>query len=197
MKILNSSAIDDFTSNLLEQGIAKTAASFEMFINSNVHYHYSEENIVGTDLTGTITNLEDKILLLKTELIGGLTGINYLVLSKSMATTISNHMFDGVQDTTSSREIVEFLKEMENVLAASTITTISDVLDMDLYGDVPKIQAASVTQLNDIVHQETSNISPELGVAATLDIPELGISPTLYWFFNRSFTPVIQELKSA
>ncbi|MEP4091910.1 hypothetical protein [Reichenbachiella sp.] len=185
---------------VLEYGIEKTANALGSMLNKEVSALRVElkkyEDWVNLELEYGRTNT-DHIIMLKTELVGGVAGINYFLLSESEMKTIGKACLpeDLVKESSSSAAnfLVEFLKEIENVLAAATISEISDKLKTDLFGDVPKIQAIHADRVNQIIERETYGLHPSLVLHCHMHVPELAISPDFLWFFNAAF---LEKLKS-
>ncbi|GAB4247635.1 MAG: hypothetical protein Tsb0034_26900 [Ekhidna sp.] len=188
--------IDSMTSDILSTGLSSSAVSLSSLINHDVNIQeMGTADNPGEVATTTDRHSNESILILKTELIGPIMGINYLLLTKPEVTTICDHVFgEELADENNSQFVIEFLKELENVLAASTITAISDALNVDMYGDVPKIQAAPYTEVPRIIDQETGKISPRVVLHADFHVPGINVSPRVLWFFNRSFQEIKQNI---
>lgn len=185
--------IDAFTLETVSKGINRSAVSMSSLLNHDVKVVSVNvtENLerVAQSFRDSIT--EDSVLLLKTELVGPVAGINYVVLTKSDVTTICNNVFGPeLADENSPQFVIEFLKEIENVLAASAITEIADTLQLDMYGDVPKIQATSLSRIHEVIFNETQSLYPKVLIGSDFHIPSLKISPKVFWFFGEAFKNV-------
>lgn len=188
--------------HVLEYGVEKTASAFAAMINKEVSpvrvalerydhwkgYEYSP-------------NSGSHMVLLKTELVGAISGINYFILSQSEMITICNKCMaedflasdkDGLGNAK-----IEFLKEIENVLAAATISEIADKFKIDLFGDVPKIQAVGAEMVDQMIRKEAAALDPKLVLHCNLHIPELGMSPDFLWLFDTKFINQLAHIKES
>lgn len=134
-------------------------------------------------------------IMLKTEVVGPFSGINYCLLSKEEMTRIGESCLpDDLTVPGSGTLLVEFLKEMENILAAVTISGIADQLKVSLYGDVPKIEAVATQERVNVISKEVSNVLPHLVFESQLNIQEIDVSFDFLWFFDHEFTRKIESM---
>ncbi len=138
-----------------------------------------------------IRKSDTNIIMLKTELMGVLKGINYLLFTQEEIKTIQRNCFPEEMTSTDSKEanymLVEFLKELENIAAASTISEMAEILQMELYGDVPKIQGVTSHKMSEVISKETEKLYPKIQFQCKLHVKELGISPEYDWLLNEAF----------
>ena len=178
--------------DILEVGLAKSAQSLSVMINSHVELTPLEISLVGKELNDFLSHPEMNTLILKTELVGPVGGINYMLLSKSAVTAICQKCFnDEFSEEDIKNLTIEFLKEVENVLAAATISEIADRFQVDMYGDVPKIQAVESSKVINVIDSETLNMNPHLQLRCELVIPELSISMNVIWVFDSNFLSMV------
>lgn len=198
---MNYSSFEYKAKYILEYGADKTAKALASMLQHEVSaamidlYKYTE----WCAQSQPADNIkDDHVILLKTELVGQVSGINYLLLSKNDMNVIGKSCVDQeLINNEFGTFLVEFLKEIENVLAAATISEIADRLKLGLFGDVPKIEAVSWINASKVIFQEVSAIKPDLVFQCRLLVPELGISPDFLWFFDARFSERVEKIKEA
>lgn len=184
---------NSFIRDTLTKGLSKSARSLSSMVNSQVSVQdveFSFSYDFDQDFVSHYTKMGLQVLMLKTELVGMVGGINYVLFTKEEAKSMCNATLGVGGDDNTIDFVIEFLKEVENVLAAGTITEIANRLSIEMYGDVPKIQAVSPTHILDIIHNETRTLTPKIYVKGTFNVPGLGVSPTIIWLFSQSFERV-------
>ena len=175
---------------IISSGLKRSARSLSTMFNSQIAVediviNTSEVQEIENDVSQTLLNRA--YILLKTEVIGPVEGINYALLTKEEVITIQEKTIE--EELTENEPIdfmIEFLKEVENVLAAATLTELADVLKINIYGDVPKIQALDASQVKNVIGRETSDFKSYTSACCTFSAPDLGISPKIIWVFNRN-----------
>lgn len=190
--IMNYSSFEYKAKYILEYGAEKTARALASMLKHEVSatmielHQYKDWCTLSHSVENT---KDDHVILLKTELVGQVKGINYFLLSKNEMNVIGKSCVDQeLINNEFGTFLVEFLKEIENVLAAATISEIADRLKLGLFGDVPNIEAVPSRNVSKVMFQEVSAIRPDLVFQCRLLVPELGISPDFLWFFDTSFS---------
>lgn len=182
---------DPVVKDILEKGMEKSARSLGVMINCEIgvkDMQIKQADEYAIDMIFGKEGKEDDVLILKTELVGPVGGINYMFLSKSDVQAIKQSTFtDEISEEDSTQLTIEFLKEIENVLAAATITEIANRFQIDMFGDVPKIQAVLSTEVDNVVKAEVSALLPKLQLKCNFSIDNIGISPDVIWMFNDAF----------
>ncbi|MGL1888654.1 MAG: hypothetical protein OCD76_19230 [Reichenbachiella sp.] len=140
------------------------------------------------DSSDLYDSTDEDVLLLKTELVGTVTGINYFVFTKKEVKAVYDlYKKDDHGPVDAKKMMVEYLKEIENVIAAASISIIAESFNLEIYGDVPKIQAVSSGMVNEVINKEIVGLDPRLVVSCDIDIPSIKSSPKLFWVFGANF----------
>lgn len=182
---------------LLEYGLEQTAKALSTMINHEVRAVQvaleSYEHWMARGLEHK-RELKDHVVILKTELVGGVSGINYFLLTKAEMKRIGAECLAKELAEGKGALLIEFLKEIENVLAAATISEMADKLRIDLFGDVPKIQAVYANEVDQVICREVAPLKPALVMQCQMHIPKLGLSPDFLWLFDASLLNILGQL---
>ncbi|MEO9965058.1 MAG: hypothetical protein ABJF11_04670 [Reichenbachiella sp.] len=183
---------------ILEYGVEKTAQALTTMLGhevSPVRVNLEKYETWLAQGLGHKRDIKDHVVMLKTELVGGVTGINYFLLTKEEMKLIGSECLTDEMTDGNRAILIEFLKEIENVLAAATISEMADKLRVDLYGDVPKIQAVYATEVEQVISREAALLNPILVLHCQMHIPKLGMSPDFLWLFNSSLFEVLEQIE--
>lgn len=114
--------------------------------------------------------------VITTELLGGLTGKSYLVLSHRDIGSLAGAT--GLKDTVVQEA---FLKELDNILSAAVITVLSNELNVKVYGDVPILSRDS----HRVIREDLSSYSGLFFVSAITPEARGGsLIPTFLWVID-------------
>ena len=182
---------------ILEGSIIRSAQCFSEMINSRVHIEDLSIVFDSAMLNLSSQNQGEGSVLLKTEIVGAIGGINYAIYGKEEVKLLCGQVLDGNLEKTQYYEfMIGFLKEVENVLAAAMVTEIANHLDEPIFGDVPKIEAVSADGVMEIIERETGTLNPNTVISCGFSIPSVNISPKILWFFNDSLVDAIVKKKT-
>lgn len=192
------SKLENDVLEVLGSGISKTAGSLGVMIDQEVEIMEIELKQDPSFLLENISQ-SDEAILLRTQLVGDVAGLNYFLISKEEAKAISSAMFvdEEEEDEAQLAELMtEFLKEVENVMAAATISELADKLQMSMFGDVPRMQSLSLGEISEIMNAESNQFGTAVQLNCKLSVPGLQIYPVYVWLFNKSFLKTVQEKSS-
>lgn len=183
----------------VEHSIIRSARCLSELINNKVYI--ADLSVTNTPWDNYLQSFSDsgarKVVVLKTEIVGTIAGINYSVFTSEEVRLLCRQVLNQEPGMEESGEfIIGFLKEIENVLAAAVITEIADRSKAMIYGDVPKLQAIALHQVPELIRDEVNPILPKTHVSCTFQIPSLAISPRIFWFFNEALSAGISSSTS-
>lgn len=183
---------------IIDDSLTHTSRSIAGFLQTHAVIHNTKYSFIDIEFSNYYhESKEEKIVLLKTEVVGALAGINYLILTKDEVEKLRGNSFIGeLEEESSNQMTVEFLKEIENVLAAATISCFADCFKLDMFGDVPKIQAIASNQIDQVINHEIGGLNAKVLIRSKVSMPDLGIEPDLIWFFNGAFVDRVLLLNS-
>lgn len=182
---------------ILESSIIRSAQCMSEMINTKVHiedlnivFHSAmHDSIRDSQETGSV--------LLKTEIVGPIGGINYAVFSKEEVKLLCGQVLDGDMEREQYQVfMIGFLKELENILAAAVISELANQLDEPIFGDVPKIEAIKGNGVTSVINREVAALVPDTVVSCEFRIPTVKIAPRIIWFFNESLAHGVHKIQA-
>lgn len=136
--------------------------------------------------------------LVKTELKGQLSGSCFLIFSQEEVDRINKVCLPEdvlVDDSEESRMMkTAFLKEMDNMVAAAVVTEFSNILGLELFGDVPTATVMDSEKVDEFLASESSVFESIIHFKALFKGKELDISPDFIWMFSNQFVDKIKNL---
>ena len=183
----NSVVQNDILKELFNISLSKAADSLSFFIRNKIFIkdlQLDSDNPSNIELISEQFN--DANVVLKTSIKGEFTAETYLLFSDQDITNFFKVAHPINPDAKLEDELSrEFLLEVDNILTASVVTELSNILDIGIYGDVPQL----VTDTQAIKQQLSSD--PEsvrcLQVIARYVSDGLVIEPRFIWFIDRVF----------
>ena len=180
-----NSEVFNIGKELLSAALDHSAESFAYM--TDVQAQIIDTTFERSDLSKINLIGHGQILLLKTELVGTISGINYFILTQNEVKTLCNHCFEHeLLEAKAQSMAIEFLKEIENVTAAAAVSIIAERLDTELFGDVPKIHAVEGGLARYTLEHELNKLDADAMLLSKIHIPELGIAPQILWFFGKN-----------
>ena len=136
--------------------------------------------------------------LIKTELKGQLTGSCYLIFSEEEVDSINRACLPKEIWECDSEESemmkMAFLTEIDNMVAAAVVTEFSNILDLELYGDVPTALLLNVNHVDHYLNEESSSFETIVHFKAIFHGKELNIAPDFIWMFSDKLVDKIKGL---
>lgn len=166
--------IPDEISKSFEKGVLNTSTIFSQMIDEKVELSFSEldEKQLGNKL------------ILRTNIIGELEGVSFLVLNWEDAREIGElgidpdvkQEFGDLDDSF----ILEYLLEMDNVLSSSLLTSLVKSFGIEVYGNVPSRETI------DSLTKELTSDRYYYSVGIRLEDIDKVVELELFWFFSKS-----------
>ncbi|MEP2026569.1 MAG: chemotaxis protein CheC [Reichenbachiella sp.] len=186
------------TEKILKFGLSKAAQAFKSILNS-------EATLVGIsssldridDVPKYCTKSDGKTHLLKTELVGDLKGFCHLIFSEHEVQKIQNAglpeevLMNNNPETRLMK--LEFLTEIDNMVAGSVVTQLANFLDLEIYGNVPSLHVMQAGEVNKYIKAESAVYDSAVEFRANFSIPELGVEPEFVWLLQENFLSKIKE----
>jgi chemotaxis protein CheC len=134
---MDMSSQDNFIIRVFNEGFQKAASSFSKMIDRDVKV-LNAQPLLGrhsTDLSRLSEEYGDLYILI-TNVIGDVSGKSFLVLNHDEQLEI----FKGIKSSITNHALKEaFLLEIDNIISASVIAELSNVLGVEIYGDIPHL----------------------------------------------------------
>jgi chemotaxis protein CheY-P-specific phosphatase CheC len=178
--------------NLIQDGLKDASAAMGAILQTPIDIkkiNYDVEN--AHDIPKFSAKTDDPLHLLRTELMGDLQGVCYLILSQDEADRIISSCLapEMVKDMKDG-----FLTELDNMVAAAVITQFSDQSGLTLFGHVPSLILKNPEDANKHIESESKEFSSILHFKAIFHGSELDISPDFIWMVQEEFVDKIKSV---
>lgn len=188
----------DVAREVINIALSKSADSLSFFVKGKVLIGPVEfdvlEMINPVSFRKQLT--EEKHYVLSTELKGELEGECFLVFSATEVEQLLKIMMpDILEKEEAFRKEVEqgFLLELDNIVSASVITQISNILKYEFYGDVPKMDILNPEQVYDFVYSKHAD-KYVLCFKTRFMTKNISLNPSFIWVIDEGFLAGIRKL---
>lgn len=189
-----------------------TLQQIEKLINSGLqHAGQSLEKILQTPVHAEAQLVEDKhiskykknlkstdYIVLSTDIIGSPIGKSLLIFTQQEAEKLSQHCLSKPYEN--NEEMTHaLLLEIDNMLTAAVVTTLSNTLETELFGDIPSIQWCTKEELQSLLGTQIKSKYMDLSsvfIKSTLS-NTLHINPRFIWLLNENFAELISSKTEA
>ena len=188
----------DILHELLNIGFAHAADALSMILFEGVLMQQ-------LDFSGDVSkmrasNPEGNMIVLKTSLMGDLSGVSYLYFSEQQAKMIFDRClppWDGTNKEARVEMEKAILLEIDNMVAASVVTKLSNLLGVTLYGDVPHISVYTSSDFDTFLKQEQDKYPALSAYSFFRPLKLQNFQPGFTWFFGKDFTDKVAELANS
>lgn len=186
---------EKFAEKLLKGGIALANLSLSKFINSPILINMITTGIFNLSEAQFKPNSQGEAMLIKTDLMGDMDGINYLVFTKSeLEKLYIACLGEDYHQSPQSQIMTEgLLTEVSNVMVSSFITEIADTLGLEMYPNVPSLQCMDSSDIDEFIHNNSGKLTKMIYVNAKLQGKELDITPDFIWILHENLLDNIRE----
>jgi chemotaxis protein CheY-P-specific phosphatase CheC len=133
------------------------------------------------------------LIMLVTDLKGDVEGSGYFIVNEEEAKYLTDKIF-GLNMDAKKFELSEvhkgLLLELDNIISAAVITQLSDLLGINVYGDVPRIDSGMSKGRVDQLLQEFV----PLFFKTKFRIEQTTFNPGFYWFLKPNVIFKLQKL---
>lgn len=181
-----------YIKSLLNDAMANAAMSLSGMLGVNVTHDPAQMFIAnGETKIYPCFKSDPQVVLLVTPLMGDLPGKSFLVFDRADVNTMM--LLNPIKSSSLSPDILRetLLKEIDNVVSASFVTTVANRLSLSVFGDVPEIHSLSPAVANDLIHQYTPGDTSAMVCQSNFIMAgKPGFGPQFIWKFN---IPVLQQ----
>jgi chemotaxis protein CheY-P-specific phosphatase CheC len=149
---------EDFLLQVMSTGFQRAASSFSKLVNKNVRIVNAESMLVRreNDFFNAIEEDGDLHVLL-TNIIGDIGGKSFLIFNRDECQEI----FKAIGTSVTNDALKEaFLLEIDNIISASVIAELSNALQLEIYGDVPRLTKLPAANLREFMQREMQSDEP-------------------------------------
>jgi gamma-glutamylcyclotransferase (GGCT)/AIG2-like uncharacterized protein YtfP/chemotaxis protein CheY-P-specific phosphatase CheC len=182
-----------FAQRLINIALAHAAIAFEKLLKQRIRLHCA--SLYGSNNTHLLNQLPlpdgDNLLLYTTNVMGEISGISHLIFSVEDTSEIVKKCMPSA---VGSREMTEaLLAEIDNILSASVVTQLANMLGKHMLGLVPKMR---LTNREGIIHLMQSDMNANgfcLLLSTTFVMDDLRLQPVFVWFFEDDFAVYLRQ----
>lgn len=191
---MNHEIQHDILKELFNISLAKAADSLSFFVRSKIFIRDLSLSVANRHKAMEMVDMEfgNASVVLETRLMGEYNGKTFLLFSEndmknffSVAHPLNPEA--GLEDELSK----ELLLEVDNILAASVVTELSNILNITLFGDVPHL----IPDISELRHQLASEPHDViyLQVIANYVSDGLTMEPRFIWLVSSGLFERIQQ----
>ncbi len=183
---------------LLKYGLAKGTLALEMVVQSPVVMKQLEMTLPSEKGVTQYSNKnEQKSHLLKTELVGDLKGFCHLILSDEDVAKIQQKCLPAgllEENNSQSRMMkMEFMTELDNMVAGAVVTELANYLELEMYGNVPALNVVNSEEVNEYIQSEAAEMDAHNAVRAIMHVPELNVFVEFVWLFQDRIIELVKN----
>ena len=186
---------ESFTNKLLKGGIALANLSLSKFINSPILINMINTGTFKLSQAHFKPHATGSAALIKTELVGEMEGVNYLIFSerelKKLYSTCLGENYDQLPDSETMKQ--GLLTEVSNVMASSFISEIAETLGLEMYPNVPSILPLEGKDIDQYILSNSGKIQNMIYLNVQLQGKDLDITPEFIWILHENFLNNIKE----
>ena len=189
----------DITKELIHIALSNAADAFSKLAKERVLIKGYDLKILDKEDYYRIMEKEQhqQLYVLTTNIKGKLDGKSFLLIDQQDAKKIFK-VFSPSHEQVSPEGLSEFqqgiLLELDNILTAAMVTQLSNILDLFTYGDVPKLDFFSQSQIKEYFKESIENFDFVLNIDARFQSFDTNMSPSFIWFFKSELLLAVQNL---
>lgn len=183
---------------LMKFGLAKGALSLEMMVGSPVVMKSVDIGVPSVNGIHQYTKKEgQKLYLLKTDLVGDLKGFCHLLFSDEDVLKIQTKCLppDIMSGNNSQSRLMklEFMTEIDNMVAGAVVTQLANYLNLEVYGNVPILTTMQADEVNTHIDGESNSAQAQNILKTVFHLPELNVFSEFVWLFQDRFLELVVE----
>lgn len=145
---------------MMNMGFEKASESFSTLMGRKVSFAHSNTVLIQKEQEfPNLSGEQGQLIILTTEIIGGLSGRSYLILSEQEQAEICACVSPSRPVDQKFREAL--LMEIDNIVSACVISQLANQLSIEVYGDVPHVQYIRADEMQAVlkarIPQETAS----------------------------------------
>jgi chemotaxis protein CheY-P-specific phosphatase CheC len=190
---------ENFLIHVMNNGFSRAAASFSKLINRHVKILNTHSIIIRHDDDFSyISEEQGELRILTTQIIGDISGKSFLVFNNDE----SQEIFKALNTSVINDKLNEaFLLEIDNIISASVISELANALNIETYGDAPRLVKIPAQDLRDFMRLEITQENPSSLIFCNTTFQFDGrerIHPQFIWKLNSKIFDLIPgQRKSA
>ncbi|MFT4736815.1 MAG: chemotaxis protein CheY-P-specific phosphatase CheC [Cyclobacteriaceae bacterium] len=187
----------EVATKLIFDGLSMAKSTMEQILQSPITLEKVDYG-AAKEYNNLFTKSCDHVHSIKTELIGEMKGVSYLIFSEEEVSSIYQACLPGsiVDNDSPESEMMKlgFLTEIDNMVAAAVITEFANFLNLEIYGHVPSLKVGNSEEIQAYLTEESKNFDSIIHFKAIFQGTEIDISPDFIWVFQNEFTDKIKSV---
>lgn len=179
----------DVVKEIINIGLAKAGDALAMVINEKVLIKCVEL----INLEDAFLEVDDDHINLSTKISGDIQGICYFIINKQDAAFLVNKVIPNYHsgDQFEIDEMnIGFLLELDNIISGAVTSQLANLLQMNIYGDVPKLNSwDSVENINEL-HERYN----PLFFKTEFRLQNVTFNPGFYWFLEPEIMTKLRKM---
>jgi chemotaxis protein CheY-P-specific phosphatase CheC len=143
---------ENFLVQVMSAGFERAAQSFSSLVGKKVKVTRSQSVVIHNESSFPYFHEENgELYILITQIIGDFSGKSFLIFNQEESLEI----FKAINLPSTNTALKEaFLLEIDNIVSASVISELSNSLNVEVYGDVPKLIVKNAKELAAFIRSE-------------------------------------------
>ena len=188
----------EIISELVDDALGKSVESMRAMLNIRLRKDYVNFGLGHLKAIDEIDQLgRFKVHIIKVPFKGEIGGAFYFVINAHEVGAINRaclpESVTSVLSAANKEMKIDFILEIENIMAALSITEISEMLGVNLLGEVPKAQVLRGEQVNAFFKEENLNLKTAFHLRSVLTGTDLDIAPYFIWMMDQTFVDKLIE----
>lgn len=180
---------------IIGRGLKKSAEAFSFFMKEPIDHKDPLLSADGVRDFLKIFPADEKLYVLSTELKGEFTGICFLVLSPDEGETLANISFGESMKKNAERFQTmkeALLLEVDNIISATVVTQLSEILSYQVFGGVPRLSLMNRTEFETTAvkyHNDKFPLTCNTGFRSQSG----HFTPEFCWIFDTEFLNAVKK----
>ena len=192
--MLDSLEQEEYTliQNIIELSIKKSVNSLSKLIEEDVSLLELEfEEILNIQQLSSLIVSEQTYYILTSQIVGELSAESFLIINQENAQLFWEIMLKHHPEKTNEMKDA-LLLEIDNILTASGVIVLSELLNIKIYGDVPNLRLLDQADMQVFIEQELQTFDFSLTYKAKLQSEESQVKLDFIWGFKKDFLELIR-----
>ncbi len=199
------------TLNSTEQDVLREIANIGLSKSADALSFFVKERVLIEDIKISIGNPSslpkfsrtkaEKLYILETLLKGEMKGGCYLVFDPSEVSLLNKICIPNSMANSQANDSIthEILLEIDNIVSASVITQFSNLLQLKIYGHVPKMMRWNSNEVDKNLLAVAKEFDAEgiLRISTTFRVEKSKISPEFIWILDNHFLDKVKEFSGS
>ncbi len=183
-------ALENATIELMQKAFERSAESFGHFLGTKVQFDSVKK--VKQDSMLSLFLLDEPISMIASEMKGDLRGTCYLIFSRKDAVEIC-HFQLGEKHQNNAELQDALLMELANILTASFVTVLANVLKIETHAHVPILTKIGKMEMFSTLESDQNQLDLDQKFRIQYTIEGIKIQPVFTWAFDSNINTYITK----